>query len=264
MSETSRIRNTDNVAAVHDRLRQAILQGEIPPGQPTSQVRLARQLGVSRTPLREALRLLQREGLVLSEPNRRVRIADFSLSDVEELYAMRLALECVAVRATVPTLEIRDFAEIQGLMAQMEHYMRADDLAAMDVPHRAFHALLFKAAGPRLQTTLLQLFDHAQRYRFAYGAMEPQGYAQRFAEHRAIVAAAEAGDVDRAVEELARHYLHTAMHVIRQLDPAYDPTFLRATVESVAPGAVDAITAPRTAGRAAQRSPRRARAAARR
>jgi DNA-binding GntR family transcriptional regulator len=256
MATTSNTRDGDNVSVVHERLRRAILQGEIKPGQPTSQVALARQLGVSRTPLREALRLLQREGLVLSQPNRRVQIAAFSISDVEELYAMRLALESVAVRATVPELTIRDFAEIEGLIAQMETYMRVNDIEAMDVPHRAFHALFFRAAGPRLTTTLLQLFDHAQRYRFAYGTMAPDGAPQRFAEHRLIVEAARAGDADGAAEALARHYLRTAMRVIDELDPDHDAGFLRATVAAVVPGAVEDVTAPRSAGRDAKRSTR--------
>jgi DNA-binding GntR family transcriptional regulator len=69
-------RDGQHVAVVHDRLRAAILLGELPAGQTTSQVTLARDLDVGRTPLREALRMLQREGLVVSEPNRRVRIAE--------------------------------------------------------------------------------------------------------------------------------------------------------------------------------------------
>jgi DNA-binding GntR family transcriptional regulator len=252
------------VTAIRDRLREAIVTGELGPDTVSTQNGLADALGVSRTPLREALRLLQREGLVLSEPNRRVRIADFSISDAEELYAMRLALECVAVRATVPLLAVRDFAELEGLMAQMEHYTRAGDTASMDVPHRAFHALLFTAAGPRLRTTLLQLFDHAARYRMAYGALEPQGYRERFAQHRAIVEAAQAQDVELTVTELARHYLHTAVHVIREVGPGHDPALLRSTVETVAPGAVDAVTPPPTGARARNRSRRSAPAARRR
>jgi DNA-binding GntR family transcriptional regulator len=84
-----------NVAVVHDQLRQAILRGDVPPGPATSQLVLARELGVGRTPLREALRMLQSEGLVISEPNRRVRIAELSIADAEELYVMRILLEAV-------------------------------------------------------------------------------------------------------------------------------------------------------------------------
>src|SRR5580765_593543 len=112
-------RDGQNVTVVHDRLRSAILRGEIPPGEATSQVALAKQLGVSRTPLREALRLLEREGLVISQPNRRVRIAQFSIADLEGVYAMRIALEATGIRATVPTMSDEVFAELEGLMAQM-------------------------------------------------------------------------------------------------------------------------------------------------
>src|ERR671923_2666709 len=95
-------RDGQNVAAVHEQLRDAILRGEIPAGEATSQVTLARQLDVGRTPLREALRMLQREGLVISEPNRRVRVAELSSDDAEELYVMRIALEAGPNPETVP------------------------------------------------------------------------------------------------------------------------------------------------------------------
>jgi DNA-binding GntR family transcriptional regulator len=203
---------------------------------------LARKLGVSRTPLREALRLLQREGLFLSEPNRRIRVADFSISDAEELYAMRIALEVVAIRLTVPTLTSEDLAELEGLMAQMDHYMRRGDQQRMDIPHSAFHSRLVAAAGARVATTMKQLFDHAQRYRLAYGAMAPGGYEGRRAEHRAILDAAGAGNAEAASEHLAHHYTQTAMLVITQLDPKHDPALLRTTLETVAPGAAAAVS----------------------
>ena len=185
-------RDGQHVALVHDRLRDLILRGELPAGQTTSQVTLARDLDVGRTPLREALRMLQREGLVVSEPNRRVRIAALSATDAEELYVMRIALEAVAVRITVPTLASTDFAELEGFMAQMDHYMRSEDRQGMRVPHRAFHDRLVRGAGERVTLTIGQLFDHGERYRLAYGATTPERWDQRRAEHRAIFDAANA------------------------------------------------------------------------
>src|SRR5919112_1940186 len=179
-------RDGQHVALVHDRLRDAILRGVLPAGQTTSQVTLARDLDVGRTPLREALRMLQREGLVVSEPNRRVRIAGLSSADAEELYVMRIALEAVAIRITVPTLTSTDFAELEGLMAQMDHYMRTEDRPGLRAPHRAFHDRLVRDSGERVTITIGQLFDHAERYRLAYGAATPQPREQRPAEHRAI------------------------------------------------------------------------------
>src|SRR5437588_4957877 len=147
---TSPVRDGQHVGLVHERLRAAILRGEIAAGATTSQTALAKQLDAGRTPLREALRMLQREGLVVSEPNRRVRIAELSSDDAEELYVMRIALECVAIRITVPTLKSDDFAALEGYMAQMDHYMKDDDLRGMRAPHLAFHNLLVSGAGPRV------------------------------------------------------------------------------------------------------------------
>src|SRR3954447_3251459 len=234
-------RDGQHVALVHDRLRDAILRGELPAGQTTSQVTLARDLDVGRTPLREALRMLQREGLVVSEPNRRVRIAQLSSSDAEELYVMRIALEAVAVRITVPRLTSTDFAELEGYMAQMDHYMRSEDRPGMRVPHRAFHDRLVHAAGERVLTTIGQLFDHGERYRLRYGATTPERWDQRRAEHRAILDAAAASDGDLAAERLVAHYLQTVKFIFAALDPAHDLARLRTTIRTVAPGAESAL-----------------------
>src|SRR5213596_3382734 len=78
---------------VHRTIRDAILDGKLEPGTTMSQVTLADELGVSRTPLREALRMLQNEGLIESEPNRRVRVSEVSIADIEELYTIRVPLE---------------------------------------------------------------------------------------------------------------------------------------------------------------------------
>jgi DNA-binding GntR family transcriptional regulator len=244
-SDGNGTRDGQHVANVHDRLRAAILRGELPAGQVTSQVTLARDLGVGRTPLREALRMLQREGLVVSEPNRRVRIAELSSSDAEELYVMRIALEVVALRITVPLLTSTDIAELEGYMAQMDHYMRAEDRRGLRAPHRAFHDRLVHAAGERVAITIGQLFDHAERYRLAYGATTPGRWDQRRAEHREILDAAAAGDADAAARHLAAHYAQTASLIFAAIDPAHDLARLRTTIATVAPGAEAALGLPR-------------------
>jgi DNA-binding GntR family transcriptional regulator len=236
------VRDGQNVAVVHERLRNAILRGDIPAGQTTSQVTLAKELGVGRTPLREALRMLQREGLVISTPNRSVRIAGLLGDDAEELYIMRIALEAVAIRITVPTLSSDDFAELEGYMAQMDHYMRADDRRGMRTPHHAFHRVLVAGSGPRVAEMIAQLFDHAERYRLQYGATEPVVWDQRRAEHRAIFDAAAGGDAELAAVRLTEHYARTAALIFAGLDPEHDLARLKATIQVVAPGAEDALT----------------------
>ena len=92
--------------------------------------------------------MLQREGLVISEPNRRVRIAELSSDDAEELYIMRISLEAVAIRITVPSSTSADFAALEGYMAQMDHYMQVADSRGMRQPApTSFHHLLVAGAG---------------------------------------------------------------------------------------------------------------------
>jgi DNA-binding GntR family transcriptional regulator len=221
--------------AVHGQLRAAILAGEIPEGATTSQAALAEQFGVGRTPLREALRMLQREGLVISEPNHRVRIAELSGEDAEELYIIRIALETVAIRITVPVLTPTDLAELEGFMAQMAHYAKAPDPVGYRIPHREFHHRLVYAAGPRVSKEIMELFDHSERYRQRFGALG--SWQERFDEHRAIVDAAAAGEADAAAELLAAHYLHTVRLIFGVLDPDQDLARLRTAVAVVTPGA---------------------------
>jgi DNA-binding GntR family transcriptional regulator len=236
------IRDGQNVTFVHNRLREGILAGEIPPGE-VSQAALARQLDVGRTPLREAVRMLQREGLVYSEPNRRIRIAELSASDAEELLVMRVALECAAIRLTVPTLGSTGIAEIEGLMAQMDHYIRSSDPGGYRGPHHAFHARLVTAGGERMTTMIAQLFDHAERYQATFGVASPKVWGERRAEHRAIVDAVVTGDPDLAALRLALHYGYAASMVFDGLGGGYAPDRLRAVLSTVAPGSEQSLGA---------------------
>src|SRR3954447_3872142 len=118
-------RRRDNVEQVYRRVREAILEGEIAAGQTMSQVALADELGVSRTPLREALRMLQAEGLIDGEPNRRVRVAQLSIAGLEELYTIRIPLEVTALRLSLPRMAPEDVAQLEGTMAEMAHFAAA-------------------------------------------------------------------------------------------------------------------------------------------
>jgi DNA-binding GntR family transcriptional regulator len=229
-------RDGQHVAVVYDKLRAAILAGEVPAGE-VSQVALARDLDAGRTPLREALRMLQREGLVVSEPNRRVRVTGLSADDAEQLYVMRTALESAAVRITVPLLDSAAIAELEGLMAQMDHYVRDHDMVGMRAPHRAFHGRLVAHAGERVTREIASLFDHAERYRVAFGASEDRTWDQRRAEHRTILDAVVAKDPAASALRLMEHYGRTAGLIFAGLDPSYEPRGLRIALDAAAPGA---------------------------
>jgi GntR family transcriptional regulator, rspAB operon transcriptional repressor len=216
---------------VHRTIREAILDGKLEPGTTMSQVMLADELGVSRTPLREALRMLQNEGLIESEPNRRVRVSEVSLADIEELYTIRVPLEVNALRLSMPAFTPEDIARLEGFMAEMAHFAEQEDYGRWHVPHRAFHAALTERAGPRYEALLMQLFDHAERYRRIHVG---RSFSERTtAEHRAIVDAVKAGDADNAAACLARHLARSAFTVIDLIDAEYDPVSLKRVLADI-------------------------------
>src|SRR4029077_11968621 len=105
--------------ALYELLREQILEGAFDPEIPISQIKLAESLGVSRTPLREALRMMQRDGLIDSEPHRRVRVTALSIPDLEELDAARIVIESLALRITLPRATESDIDELEAVLAAM-------------------------------------------------------------------------------------------------------------------------------------------------
>lgn len=235
------VRDGQTVAVVYSKLLHAILDGDMAPGRVTSQLELANDLDVSRTPLREALRMLEREGLVVLDPNRRVRIAPLSLADAEDLYVTRVALETVAIKITVPQLKDEDIAELEGLMAQMDHLVSVGS-SRYDQAHASFHGALCQLAGDRVDELMGQLASHTQRYRVSYAQTWREQWPTWRSGHRAILDAARAADPGKAADELAAHHAHTARLIVTALEPDYPLDRLRQTVAMTAPGGLRAFT----------------------
>ena len=229
-------RDGNGVAIAHERLRASILSGELPGGEVLSQARLSEIVDAGRTPLREALRMLQHEGLVVSDPKRRIRIAELSAVDVEELYIARLALETTAIQVTVPQLDSEEVADLEGWMTQMDHFAEDRDLDRLAIPHRKFHRGLIRSGGERVLQMASQLSDHAERYRRVHGTLHPGTWDQRRHEHRTILDAAKANDAEGATVALIRHYSRTAFEVIGDLDPSYEPLRLNAAITAALGG----------------------------
>jgi DNA-binding GntR family transcriptional regulator len=223
--------NGENPEDVYERVRSAILDGELAAGAVMSQVALAQELGISRTPLREALRMLQGEGLIEAEHNRRVRVAPITPQDLEELYIVRVTLEAEAVRLSVPTMASEDLARMEGQLAEMAHYAGVQDYKLWSGPHGAFHRALTAPAGERVNDLLGQLFDHSERYRRLHIGHGPSAWAT--AGHREILDACKTGDRDRTAALLASHLARTGLEVSELLDPAYDPAQLRTALVDV-------------------------------
>jgi DNA-binding GntR family transcriptional regulator len=214
-----------DVRRVHDRLRSAILTGELRPNEPISQVRLARTYGVSRTPLREALRLLEREGLILPERHRSARVAALGVADLEQIYALRITLECFGIQLSARLLDAAELDAARGELDAMTASAAADDFDAYERHHRAFHLALVQHGGLWLTTAVAQLRDYSERYRRVYAKrLRPYHTA---AEHAPILDAIARQDGPGASRLLADHLARAALTLMASEDPAYDPVAVR-------------------------------------
>ncbi|MER7789681.1 GntR family transcriptional regulator [Streptomyces sp. NPDC097640] len=213
-----------SIAPLHTFLRECILDGRLAPGTVLSQVALGRQLGVSRTPVREALRMLQEEGFVEAEPNQRMRVTAIDPAELDADYAMRIMLETLALTMTMDGFGAGERRAAKAQVTAMRRAARAKDMEGWFTAHGEYHRLLTTGAGAALQRQLRALSDRSVRYiriiqRFDSTSWSEPGNV----EHPAILDAVVAGDRDAAVSCLAHHLERTALRVLRDHAPDYVP-----------------------------------------
>jgi DNA-binding GntR family transcriptional regulator len=203
-------------ARVLDALRAAVVSGELAPGTLHSVQTLATQLGVSRTPVREALIKLAQQGMVRFERNRGVRVLQTSVHDLEEVFALRLLLEVPATRRATELLDEAGRRELRKVFRQMQRAAEADDEFRLWQHDRRFHRALLAASGnTRLASYVDGLRDTVLRQGVST-AGSSRSLSDILAEHEVILERVEAGDADGAADAMRRHVLHTAELLIAQ------------------------------------------------
>ncbi len=199
--------------AVLAELRRLLVTGELAPGSPIRQEVLAERLGVSRVPLREALKVLEGEGQVVYAARRGYVVAELSVDDLVEVYRMRELLEAEAIRSAVAHVTDSLVAAMRAAAAEVDAAGRGDDVAEITAANRRLHFLLFEAAGmPRLVRTLRQLWDATDVYRSVYFAGEANRERVHH-EHDALVDAVVRRDAVAAVAIQAEHRAHSVAAV---------------------------------------------------
>lgn len=189
------------VSRISRTLAERIIAGTIAAGAKLRQDHIAEEFGTSHVPVREAFRLLESQGLVVSEPRRGVRVAAFSLDEVREVAEMRAALEVLALRHAAPhlTRAILDAAE-----AATQAGDKAADVQTWEEANRTFHRLILAPCGmPRLLKAIDDLQMASARLLFSGWRAEWEAPTDR--DHRAILAALRTGDIEQAAAVLARH-----------------------------------------------------------
>jgi DNA-binding GntR family transcriptional regulator len=202
---TVKLENRTLREQVADHLREEILSARLAPGTELGEVALARSLGISRGPLREALGQLAAEGLVTIVPRRGAVVKRLTRQEFIDAYEVREALESLAIKLAVPRLKMGEKAELHRMAEQMERAARAGDTDRFFEINRQFHARLVRASGNRkLEELHSQLV--AQMGRLMRQSVELRGgMDQSAAEHRAILVAVDAGDPERAARLLEEH-----------------------------------------------------------
>jgi DNA-binding GntR family transcriptional regulator len=195
-------------ADIAERLRVLILDGRLAPGTRLRLAALAQTLGVSVMPVRDALRILEAENLVLALPRRGARVAVLSEEDAEEIYAVRAALESLAARYGAVQLTDDDIREIRGFFHLMEEDAARADLTSFIEHDQAFHYRLYSVSQrERLLLSITELRRRSHRY-VPYIHRGLHDFARRLELHRPILEAIEARDVE-AVVRLTRDHLES-------------------------------------------------------
>ncbi|MFF9912594.1 GntR family transcriptional regulator [Streptomyces sp. NPDC013457] len=201
-------------------LRRAITAGELRPGGQIRQDALAARLDVSRVPLREALKILEGEGLVVHHIHRGYFVAELSLADLEEVYRIRQLLETEAVRMGVRRGEDGLLTALEKIQREVERAADAGDVTVMAAANRRFHFALIEASGmPRLVRLITTLWDATDAYRSLYYT-EVANRELAVREHRAVISAVRNGDEEAAVRRLDEHRAHAVAALREILDLA--------------------------------------------
>lgn len=202
-------------------LRSAITSGELEPGQAIRQDTIAHRLGVSRVPLREALKTLEAEGQVVYQPHRGYSVAALSLDDLLEVYRLRELLETEAATTAVHRFTDTDLVRVKDAQRDVDDASDAGDLVAMISANRRLHFALLEPAGmPRLLRIVRTLWDATDAYRAVYYNSDRNRNRVRD-EHELIVRAACDRDSDELVRLLTEHRQH-AVDALRDTIPGAD------------------------------------------
>lgn len=198
----------------YDALREAILLGKLRSGERVVEAEIARQMGISRGPIREAIRQLEQDGLVEYRTHHGVLVAELTRERVLDAYTVRAHLEQLAAELAAPRLRPPDVAELERLVADMAVRAREDDAAGLLRTDVDFHQLICTLSGNRV---LLRLWASVGPHAWTlFSGMQQQGTTlpMLVARHRVVLDALTGGDAASAGQAAREHILEVARNVI--------------------------------------------------
>lgn len=190
---------------VFQTLRKAILNGELEPGERLMETQLGEKLGVSRTPIREAIRKLELEGLVIMVPRKGAQVAQFTGKDIQDVLEVRASLEALAAKLACKHMDERSFLKLQLIIAEYEYAAKEDDIEVMIQKDIEFHDTIAEASrNERLVQLYNNMREQVQRYRITYLKNTEESSAV-IAEHNAMLEALKNRDSELASQLATKH-----------------------------------------------------------
>ena len=190
---------------VFNTLRKAILRGELKPGERLMEIQLANKLGVSRTPIREAIRKLELEGLVLMIPRKGAEVAQITEKNMQDVLEVRKALEELSVQLACERITPEQVEEMKMAAEDFRQVLKSGDVTKIAEADVKFHDIIFAATNnQRLITLLNNLREQMYRFRVEY-LKQKECYPQLLEEHDKLIALISGGEVEEACELMGCH-----------------------------------------------------------
>ncbi len=201
-------------------LHKRIIAGKYPPGEWLRQEEIASQLGVSQTPVREALDLLVSAGIAERVPFRGVRVLQLTTNEIIDAYALRLLLESAAARAAAHNRTQAQLDSLTSLVEQTKDLMTLNDMSRQRQLNREFHLLLVAAGGNQLLRKTYEMVTNSfpdwmlYEYMFRHPELLESSLTMEYDEHKAIVAAIASGDAELAAGQTLKHILNLGKELV--------------------------------------------------
>ena len=203
---------------VYRALKTEIIKGSLKPGTKLSEGKIAEQMGVSRTPVREALKELAAEGFVKMNPNQAVVVSNASVEDVQEVLQIRGVLEGLAARLATKMISEEEIKELEKYQKQMEYYTKKDDVLAFSEMDAEFHELILNICGNnKLIQIRKNISDQAHRYRIRSLSI-PGRLKYSLKEHQEIVEALKRKDAEQADRLSQKHIENVLANILAHKD----------------------------------------------
>ncbi len=198
---------------VFQTLREAILRGDLKPGERLMELQLASKLGVSRTPIREAIRMLEQEGLAVTIPRKGAEVAKMTLKDMVDLLEIRESLDELAVTLACAKITGEQLQKLQLLKDEFEKCTKTGDVKKIAEADVKFHDVIYEATeNPKLVSILNNLREQIYRYRVEY-IKDANNHPILIREHEAIFKSLEERNKEKATQAMHEHVANQAVAV---------------------------------------------------